>query len=76
MSRVPAILLQIRPELDLTQSTDLFEDGALDSFDLVTLVSEIDRAYGVSIDGLDIVPTNFRDVQAIEALLMRYGVTP
>lgn len=76
MSKVPAILTQIRPELDLSQSTDFFEEGVLDSFDLVTLVSELDRTYGISIDGMDIVPDNFATVAAIEALLVRHGVTP
>lgn len=76
MSKVLAILTQIRPEVDISQCDDFFEDGVLDSFDLVTLVSELDRAYGISIDGMDIVPANFANVSAIEALLTRYGVTP
>jgi acyl carrier protein len=76
MSKVASILIQIRPELDFSESSNFFEEGALDSFDLVTLVSELDRAYGVSIDGMDIVPDNFSSVSAIEALLVRYGVTP
>lgn len=76
MSKVPAILSQIRPDLDFSNSTDFFDEGALDSFDLVTLVSELDRAYGVSIDGMDIVPANFASVAAIEKLLAGYGVTP
>jgi acyl carrier protein len=76
MSKVPAILAQIRPEFDFSQSDDFFEDGMLDSFDLVTLVSELDKEYGISIDGMDIVPANFSNVSAIEALLTRSGVTP
>ncbi|RYF23236.1 MAG: acyl carrier protein [Oxalobacteraceae bacterium] len=75
MSKVPAILAQIQPELDLSQSTDFFEEGALDSFDLVTLVAELDRTYSISIDGMDIVPENFCTVAAIEKLLTGYGVT-
>lgn len=76
MSKVPTVLAQIRPELDFSQSEDFFEDGVLDSFDLVTLVAELDRTYGISIDGMDIVPENFGNVSKIEALLARYGVTP
>lgn len=76
MSKVLSILSQIRPEFDFSQSDDFFEDGLLDSFDLVTLVSELDKAYGISIDGMDIVPQNFSTVSAIEALLVRNGVTP
>lgn len=76
MSKVLPILAQIRPEFDFSRSSDFFEDGMLDSFDLVTLVSELDKAYGISIDGMQIVPENFSNVGAIEALLMRNGVTP
>ncbi len=76
MSKVPAILAEIRPELDLSQSTDFFEEGILDSFDLVTLVAALDRTYGISIDGMDIVPDNFSSVSAIERLLVAQGVTP
>jgi acyl carrier protein len=76
MSKVLAILTQIRPEFDFSESSDFFEDGLLDSFDLVTLVSELDKTYGISIDGMEIAPENFKDVAAIEALLTRSGVTP
>ena len=76
MSKVPDILSQIRPEIDISGSDDFFEDGALDSFDLITLVSEIDRTYGISIDGLDIVPENFSSLARIEALIVRYGKAP
>lgn len=76
MSQVQALLTQIRPEVDFSQSIDFFEEGVLDSFDLVTLVTELDRAYGISIDGLDIVPENFSSVANIEALLARYEVAP
>ena len=46
MSKVLAILTQIRPEMDFGQSGDFFEEGVLDSFDLVTLVAELDRRAG------------------------------
>ena len=75
-SKVVTIIAQIRPELDLSQSSDFFEEGAFDSFDLVTLVSELDRTYAISIDAMDIVPENFGSVAAIEALLRRHGVSP
>lgn len=76
MSRISSILSQIRPEIDVSGSDDFFEDGALDSFDLITLVAEIDRTYDISIDGLDIVPENFSSLARIEALVVRYGKAP
>lgn len=76
MTKIANILQNIRPEFDFSQSSDFFEEGVLDSFDLVTLVSEVDQAYGISIDGMEIVPENFCNIKAIEALLVRHGVTP
>jgi methoxymalonate biosynthesis acyl carrier protein len=76
VSKLLAILQSIRPESDYAVSADFFAEGLLDSFDLVTLVSELDRTYAISIDGTDIVPENFRNVAAITALLRKYNVTP
>lgn len=76
MNKIVEILGQIRPEFDFLQSSDFFDEGLLDSFDLITLVSDLDQTYGISIDGMDILPTNFYNVDAIVALLLRYGVAP
>lgn len=69
-----SILKQIRPEADYVTSQNFLEDGLLDSFDLVTLVSELDKAYGISIAGTEIVPENFQNLATIRALLGKYGV--
>jgi acyl carrier protein len=69
------ILTELRPEFDFTQEgVDFIEEGMLDSFDLVTLVSELDNTFGISIDGVDILPENFSSVDAIAALLVKNGV--
>lgn len=68
------ILTELRPEFDFTQEgVDFIEEGMLDSFDLVTLVSELDNTFGISIDGVDILPENFSTVDAIAALLVKNG---
>lgn len=68
------ILTELRPEFDFTQEgVDFIEEGMLDSFDLVTLVSELDGTFGISIDGVDILPENFSSVDAIAALLVKNG---
>jgi acyl carrier protein len=48
----------------------------LDSFDMVTLVATLDKNYGVSIPGTDIVPENFQNLKTIEALLRKCGAKP
>jgi acyl carrier protein len=74
MKTVPDILKEIRPEFDFTTSNDFINDGMLDSFDMMTLVSALDKNYGISIQGTDILPENFKNFQTIEALLRQSGV--
>ena len=74
MKSVVEILKDIRPEFDFTASQDFISDGMLDSFDMVTLVAALDKNYGISIQGTDIVPENFQNLTAIELLVKRSGV--
>jgi acyl carrier protein len=70
------LLNEIRPEFDFSASQDFLADGMLDSFDMVALVAALDEAHGIAIDGVDIVPMHFRNLDSIDALLRKYGVTP
>ena len=71
--QIVTILQNIRPEfLDFDTVDDFFEEGMLDSFDLVTLVATLDKTFNVKIDGMEILPENFANVDAIVALIERY----
>jgi acyl carrier protein len=76
MKPVLEVLQGIRPEFDFTTSEDFIADGMLDSFDVITLISELDQSYGISIAGTDILPENVKSIAAIEKLLARYGIAP
>ena len=73
MKTIVEVLTAIRPEFDFTTSQDFVGDGMLDSYDIVTLVSDLDAAYGISISGLDIVPENFQNIASFQKLLQKYG---
>ena len=75
MEQIKKILTEIRPEFDFESSSDFIEDGYLDSFDMVTLVAELDEAFNISIDGLDIVPENFMSVETIAEVVKKNGGT-
>ena len=62
MKSVLDILKEIRPEFDFATSQDFIGDGMLDSFDMVTLVSTLDKNFNISIQGTDIVPEHFQNV--------------
>ena len=66
------ILTDLRPEFDFYQEgINFIEDGMLDSFDLVALVTDLEQHFNVIIDGVDVVPENFENVEAIEQLINR-----
>ena len=74
MKPVIEVLQEIRPEYDFSASEDFIADGMLDSFDVMTLVADLEKTYAVRIDGLDILPGNVRNLAAISTLLAKYGV--
>ena len=73
MNEILAMLAELRPEFDFTESEDFVMDGLLDSFDIISLVSMVEEKYNVKIDGLDIVPENFASINAITALVKKSG---
>jgi acyl carrier protein len=72
-NKIIEILNGIRPEFDFGTETNYISQGMLDSFDLISLVTELDEAFGISIDGTDILPENFESAEAIEAILKQNG---
>ena len=71
--RVVEILKEIRPEFEFEGVENFFDEGMLDSFDLMTLVSTLQEEYQVKIAGEEILPENFANVDAIVALLVKCG---
>lgn len=73
MKEILGFLAEIRPEFEFETSSDFMEDGLLDSFDIVSLVSLLDEYYNISIDGMDIIPENFVSVDTIIQVVKRNG---
>jgi len=72
MNRLPDILKSIRPEYDFSASQNFINDGFLDSLDIVNLVVALEQDYGISIDGEDVTPENFKNLETLEHFLQRY----
>lgn len=71
MEKLLEILSSLHSEVDFENTSDLVDDGILDSLDIVALVTEIDAEMGISIPAEEIVPENFNSVQALMALIER-----
>ena len=71
MEELLGILKQMHPDVDFESDVDLIEDEALDSLDIVTLITEINNTFDVSIPAEEIVPENFCSAEALWALIER-----
>ena len=65
------ILKNLHPEIDFNTCETLIDDGLIDSFDIVTIISEINEEYDVVIPPEEIVPENFNSAKALYALIQR-----
>lgn len=71
MEKLLEILTQLHPDVDFSVADDLIGDGILDSLDIVTLITEINCTFDVSIPAEEVVPENFASADAIFALIER-----
>lgn len=71
MEELKAILQELHEDVDFEQEEALIDDGILDSFDIVTLVAEIDARLGTVIPAEALIPENFNSLGAIWDLICR-----
>lgn len=69
MEKLIEILTSLHPDVDFENTEDLVDDGILDSLDIVTLVTEINEEFDVSISAEHIIPENFNSAKALMELI-------
>lgn len=69
MEKLLEILKGIRPDVNFENETALIDDGILDSFDVVSIISELDDAFGVQVRINELDPENFNSAEAIWQLV-------
>ena len=65
------LLTDIRPDIDFESQTGLIDKGLLNSFDIVTIIAEVDDNFGVTIPAEAILPENFNSAESLYALIER-----
>ena len=71
MEKLLEILRELHDDVDFEAAEDLVDDGIIDSLDIVTLVTEINDSFGVSIPPEEIIPDNFNSARALWELICR-----
>ncbi|MBR1692752.1 MAG: acyl carrier protein [Lachnospiraceae bacterium] len=71
MEQILKILREVRPDVEFEKEKKLIDDGILDSFDIITIVSEFNETFDIDIDVEDLEPVNFNTVEAMQQLIKR-----
>ena len=69
MEQLLKVLSGVCPNIDFTKETALVDDGLIDSFEMVALVSELMEAFDVELDVDDLLPENFNSAEAMWKLI-------
>ncbi|MDR1733841.1 MAG: acyl carrier protein [Oscillospiraceae bacterium] len=69
MQELIEILQNLHPEVDFAACDTLIDDGILDSFDIVSVINEINDTFDVVIPADRIVPENFNSAAALWELI-------
>ena len=69
MDKLIGILCDLHPDVDFETVDGLVDNGILDSLDIVTLITEINDKFDVSIPAEEIIPENFNSAQSLYALI-------
>lgn len=71
MEELLNILEDLHPDIDFETCDTLIDDGIIDSFDIVSIIAEINDQFDVVIPAEEIVPENFNSASALYELIER-----
>lgn len=71
METLIEILQELHEDIDFESHERLIDDKILDSFDIITLVTEINEEYDIAIPAEEIIPENFNSAKALYAMIER-----
>ena len=71
MNEIIEILSDLHPDINFETAKNLVDNKILDSFDIVSLIAEINDNFDVAISAEEITPENFNSAESIWALVER-----
>mgnify|MGYP002509651382 FL=1 len=63
------ILQEVRHDVEFEKETKLIDDGILDSFDIISIVSGLNEEFEIEITADELEPENFNALSAIVSLV-------
>ena len=71
MDELLEILQDIDDSVDYENETALIDDHILDSFSIITLISEIEEAFDIEVAAAEMTPENFNSAAAMWKMIER-----
>lgn len=71
MDELLEILEDLAPEVDFENCEDLIDSHKLDSLTIISLISDIEDEFDITIPTVEIVPKNFNSVAAMMEMIER-----
>ena len=72
MEKLIKILEDIAPDVDFNKETALVDNHILTSFDILSIVSEIEDEFDVELSPVDLVPSNFNSAKSLWDLIQKH----
>lgn len=71
MEKLMEILEDIRPDLDFEKEDNLIDGKVLDSFNIITIVTELNQEFDISINVNQITPENLNSAKNMWDLICK-----
>lgn len=71
MEALMKILEELHPDIDFETNEKLIDQKILDSFDIISIIAEVNEEYGVTIPVDEIIPQNFNSAKTLYQLIQR-----
>ena len=71
MKKLMEILMELDDSIDWENETALIEERILDSFGVISLISELEEQFDIEIEASEIIPQNLNSADAMWKMIQR-----
>ncbi|MGN0433678.1 MAG: acyl carrier protein, partial [Bilifractor sp.] len=70
-SKINEILMEQDDSINYEEEKHLIDDRILDSFAIISLISDLEEEFDVRINAVEMMPENFNSIKAMAAMIRR-----
>jgi D-alanine--poly(phosphoribitol) ligase subunit 2 len=71
MKKLMEILMELDDSIDWENETSLIDERILDSFGVISLISELEEQFDIEIEASEIIPQNLNSADAMWKMIQR-----